>query len=226
MEIGSILGTGGSGQDAGQRAASGEMGREQFLELLLTQLQMQDPLDPMKNDQMIAQLAQFSSLEQLENMNYKLTQNLEVDLLLGQLLNNTMATTLIGRGVRIATDSFRKAADEPAALGYRLYGDAQSVEVSIYDSNGRRLATIDNLEHSKGDHSFEWDGRDSKGNLMPAGSYTFSVTAVTGDGGQVAVDELLVGKVDGIRYRDGTAWLVMGENESLMADVLEVVDEL
>lgn len=225
MNVGSILGAGGDASLTGEIMNS-SMGREEFLKLLLVQLQMQDPLDPMKHDEMIAQLAQFSSLEQLENMNIGLERNLEMDLLLGQLLNNTLATTLIGKAVRVRGDAFVLSEDKPASLGYGLEADAASVSVSIYNADGKRVATIEDLGRTKGEHTFSWHGRDDQGNRLLAGSYTFSVEATDGEDGSITAEEMLVGVVDGIRYRDGIGRLMMGENEILMSQVLEIFEHL
>jgi flagellar basal-body rod modification protein FlgD len=82
------------------------LGKDDFLKLLTVQLQNQDPMSPLENNELVAQLAQFSSLEQMANMNQSLQDSLDSDLLVGQLLNNTMATTLIGRSVRVGTANF------------------------------------------------------------------------------------------------------------------------
>ena len=79
--------------------ASSTLGKDDFLRLLVAQLKNQDPLNPMDNSQFVAQTAQFSSLEQLQNMNATLAQNSEWNMLLSQTINNTMATSLIGKWV-------------------------------------------------------------------------------------------------------------------------------
>ena len=81
-------------------ADQGTLGKEDFLRLLVTQLRNQDPINPVKGEDFAAQLAQFSSVEQLQNINANLENNLEMDLLLNQALNNTLATTLIGNNVK------------------------------------------------------------------------------------------------------------------------------
>jgi flagellar basal-body rod modification protein FlgD len=225
MDVGMVTGAGNDGQSSLSRTLNDELGRDEFLELLLVQLQMQDPMDPLENQEMIAQLAQFSSLEQMENMNQGLAQSLETDLLLGQMLSNTLATTLIGKKASVSSNAFQLPPDDPASIGYRLYSDAETVSVSIYDSGGVLVTTLEGQETNKGDHTLEWDGRDSEGRRMAAGSYRFTVSAVSG-GETIAAEEMLIGRVDGVRYRDGIGWLILGDNEAMMSDVLEVFEDL
>ncbi len=222
MEIGSVLGV--AGQTDGEVAGRGinQLGKEEFLSLLLTQLQMQDPFEPIDNEAMIAQLAQFSSLEQLENMNASLGENLEMDLVLGQLLNNTMATTLIGRQVTVSSNAFHLGNDGSADLGYRLMGGALEVKASVFDAAGKLVAEVEGLGGESGDHTFAWDGTDLNGNSLPAGVYTFSVSATAGDETPVHAMETINGVVEGIRYENGNARLVLGEDEVLMSAVLQV----
>jgi flagellar basal-body rod modification protein FlgD len=199
------------------------LGKDEFMKLLLKQMQLQDPSDPMKNQDMIAQLAQFSSLEQLQSMNQGLQQSLDADLLLGQLLNNTMATTLIGKEVHVATDTFDHKAGHAATLGYRLNADAKTVKVSVLDADGKTVATLEPSEHSTGVHSVEWNGKDAAGNDLPAGTYTFKVEATADGGTAVDAQTLLIGRVEGIRYRDGNARAVLGDSEILMSAIEEIL---
>ena len=99
MDVNALSATAGTAAASTAAAASKTMGKEAFLKLLITQLQYQDPMNPADSTEFTAQLAQFSSLEQLQSMNEGLQMSLEADLMLGQLLNNTMATTLIGTGL-------------------------------------------------------------------------------------------------------------------------------
>ncbi len=227
MDIGSVLGTDAATSGVETTATgSTELGRDEFLSLLLVQLQMQDPLNPMDNEEMIAQLAQFSSLEQMEHMSTALEQSVELDLLLGQLLNNTMSTTLIGKAVRANTGSFIMSGDGSVSLGYRLSADADAVSVTIESAEGVAVASVDGLENEKGDHVFSWDGRDDEGNRVPSGAYTFVVTAKDTEGNPVSADERIAGVVKAVRYRDGNAHLLVGETEIYMSDIVEVCEEI
>ncbi len=226
MNIGSVLGvqTTSDGATAGT-TGSDKLGRDDFLKLLLVQLQMQNPLEPMDNEAMIAQLAQFSSLEQMESMNSALQQNLEMDLLIGQLLNNTMSTTLIGKGVRAGTQSFVLPKEEPVELGYRLVSDADAVSITVEDSTGLTVVSLDDLGNTEGDHVVSWDGRDDNGNRVAPGTYRFVVKATDSEGNPLGAEEMIVGVVEAVRYRDGNARLMIGETEVFMSDILEIYED-
>ena len=224
MDVGSVLGLNGT-TDGSLTEIVGDstLGRDDFLELLLVQLQMQDPLEPMDNREMVAQLAQFSSLEQLENMNTSLENALETDLLIGQLLSNTMSTTLIGRRVSARASSFALSGDGDVSLAYDLSAAADAVRVSILDETGMVVATLDGLDGEEGQHDFSWDGCDDHGTRLPSGTYTFAVSAEDDQGNVVDAEGLLVGTVEGVRYEDGFARLLIGGQEVLMSDVLEIL---
>ena len=226
MEISSILGTGDTTTATTTAAAGGELGKQEFLKLLIAQLEMQDPFEPVDNTDMIAQLAQFSSLEQMENMNQSLSDNLDMDLMLGQLLNNTMATTLIGKGIRSKDDAFVLERGEEATLGYRLEGNAVTVSATITDSSGIEVAVLEDLETSEGDHTFTWDGKDEDGNLLASGDYTFEISATDGGDNEVAATELFLGHVEGVRYIDGSAYVIVNGRELLLSSVTEVLEDL
>lgn len=223
--VASIVGAGSTVESVS--ATSGDdLGKEEFLRLLITQLQLQDPFEAMDSKEMIAQLAQFSSLEQMENMNVSLNRTLEMDLLLGQLINNTMSTNLIGKGIRSQTNAFTQAGGTDTTLGYTLHGNATDVTVTIYDSLGNEVATLDGLEGTKGNHTFTWDGKNNAGTSVGGGDFTFEISAMIGDETVIQSDEYFVGVVDGIRYVDGNAYVVVGETELIMSAIDEVMESL
>jgi len=197
------------------------LGKDAFLNLLLTQMKMQDPLEPLKNEEMIAQLAQFSSLEQLQNMSGALQQNLDVNLALGQMLSNTMATTLLGKEVHVNSDTFKYEPGNTPPVGYDLKGDAQSVSVKIYDENGKLVRTMTQQDQGMGAHSIEWDGKDDSGIKMSGGTYTIKVEAKHGDD-TVESRALLIGRVSGIRYKDGGAQVLLGGTEVALGAIEDI----
>jgi len=204
-------------------ASAPALGKDAFLNLLIQQMKMQDPLEPMKNEQMIAQLAQFSSLEQLQNMSGALQQNLDVNLAIGQMLSNTMAATLLGKEVHVATDRVTLEGNGAASLGYRLQGDAHRVEIKVYDSNGTLVRTLESGATSTGVHALEWDGKDADGRTVAGGEYRFEVQATRADGSVVESAAMLVGRVSGIRYVDGGAQVLIGATAVRLGDIEEIL---
>jgi flagellar basal-body rod modification protein FlgD len=169
------------------------MGKQDFLTLLVTQLKNQDPLNPDDPTEFTAQLAQFSSLEQLTNLNESMT---------GLVTSTDNATklsalSLIGKQVTFTGSSF-KYNGEPVQLGYTLDGPASEVQLLIQDSNGKTLQTLNGTELTKGNHPLTWNGLDQNGNKMPSGSYKVVIQAKGVDSTGVAASPIITSEVTGI----------------------------
>ena len=191
---------------------SGVVGKDDFLKMMIAQLKNQDPLNPLDGTDFTAQLAQFSSLEQLSNMN----SQLEVLGMYQSSLNNAQSVSLIGREVTAHGDSVT-IEGETAGIPYRLSEYADSVAVSIYDDEGRLVDTIETGSQDEGDHSITWDC----GDVAP-GSYTFSVSATDAAGEAVPVDTLITGRVTGVTFREGFPFLSVAGHTIPLGDVLFV----
>ena len=150
------------------------LGKDDFLTLLVTQLQHQDPLNPQDSTEFTAQLAQFSSLEQLGNVN----DNLEYLKLAMSSANNTEAVSLIGKQIIAAGNSIQLDDGAGVACNFELAGDTSAVAVNIYDTNGNFIRAFEGGALNAGAHALEWDGKDSEGKSVPDGAYTFEVLAV------------------------------------------------
>ncbi len=118
------------------------LGKDDFLKILVTQLRNQDPTDPMQADEFAVQLAQFSSVEQLNNISATLENNIELDLMLNQMINNTMATTFIGKQARAAGNTFQVSQGQDSELHYSLAEPAKRVRIHIRDASGELVRTI------------------------------------------------------------------------------------
>jgi flagellar basal-body rod modification protein FlgD len=200
---------------------NGVLGKDDFLKILVTQLQNQDPIDPMKSEQFASQLAEFSSLEQLQNLNSTLEGTVEMDLLLNQAINNTMATTLIGNTVTAVGDAVQYV-DGNASIHYSLPSAADTVTLQIRNESGAIVKDVQLSGQIKGDHTYEWDGKDSNGDSLGRGNYHFTVSAVDIDGNGIDAQSYLVGTIDGIRYKDGNAILIVDDVEVSLANVVEI----
>ena len=191
-----------------------------FLKMLTAELQSQDPLNPMSNADFATQLAQFSSLQQLQGMSGTLDQSLQATLLLGQVFNNTMATSLIGKEVRAQADTVSVSINGTAQLNYNLAANATEVTIKITDSNGNVVRTINANAQDEGLQSIEWDGLNSDGLHVPAGDYTFSISATDASGNAVTTTTYLEGIVSEVKYVNGQVVLVVDGREVSLSDIL------
>jgi flagellar basal-body rod modification protein FlgD len=199
-----------------------ELGKDEFLKMLITQLRHQDPMDPMKDQDFIAQLAQFSSLEQMTNMNDNLTENLNWNYLLSQTINNTMATSLLGREVKALGNEVYLPADGETELHYKLGAYAETVTIEIFDGSGAKVASYTVGKVGEGDQLFEWDGRTMHGERAQPGTYSFRVTAVDVNGADITVMPYTLGIVEGVQYLEGQAYLIIDGAKISLGDVIEV----
>ncbi|HTN33681.1 MAG TPA: flagellar hook assembly protein FlgD, partial [Marinobacter sp.] len=144
-----------------------ELGKNEFMELMLAQLKNQNPLDPQDNGEFIAQLAQFSSLEEMQKLSgtvsdvagqFRSTQALQASAMVGKTV---MAPSMVG--VLGAEGEVRGSIEVPASTG--------GVWVSIESESGERLRQIDLGSSQAGIKSFTWDGKDGNGNSLPPGPY-------------------------------------------------------
>jgi flagellar basal-body rod modification protein FlgD len=194
------------------------MGKDDFMQLLITQLQHQDPLNPADSTEFTAQLAQFSSLEQLGNIN----QNL-ADLELYQAsINNAQAVSFIGKEISAEGDTIELAGGEAVACRFELQGAAEQVVVNIYDRVGNYLRTLEAAGLPAGAHTLTWDGKDSQGQASAAGEYRFEVLAGGEEGRPVAAKTFTAGVVTGVTFIDNATYLKAGGRRIAMSDVTDV----
>src|SRR5262249_42742779 len=157
---------------ASEKAPGSQLGKDQFLELLVTQLQHQDPLSPQDNTQFVAQLAQFSSLEQLQGLGNQMSS---LNLLTSSL-NNAQAVDLVGRNVVFQSNDM--SVNDPAhapSMAVELPSGSVSGSVEIRDAQGSVVRTL-SVPAGEGRQSIAWDGKDEHGNLVPPGAYHIAVS--------------------------------------------------
>ncbi|GAB4317224.1 MAG: flagellar hook assembly protein FlgD [Candidatus Zixiibacteriota bacterium] len=199
-----------------------DLGKDDFLKLFVTRLANQDPLEPVKDEQFIAQLAQFTQLEQLYNMNENLENSLAWSSMLSQTINNTMATSLIGREVRVDAETVVLSDSGPATINYELGEGAANVRIEITDDSGSVVQVLSTGGTSSGAHSIEWDGNDRQGNRAPEGTYNLRVLATDSEGNDIPSQAYFSGVVDGVRYLEGNAMLLIGKAMVPLSNVIQV----
>lgn len=193
------------------------LGRDDFLRLLVTQLRYQNPMNPMSNEAFIAQSAQFSALEATRDM----SENVKALVELQKSASRTAALGLIGKDVSARQSTISLSGNLPADLTYSLSADAD-VTVTIQDANGISVRTIETGEQLAGDHTYSWDGRNDDGILMPAGEYTYKMSAVDAAGNEVTASGIISGIVDSLIFGD-EPYISIGGTRVPLSAVTEVL---
>jgi flagellar basal-body rod modification protein FlgD len=184
----------GSNTDAAAALASASKSsadtEQRFLKLLVTQLNNQDPLNPLDNAELTSQLAQMSTVSGIERLNTAL-QSLVAQSGSSQTLQ---AASLIDRTVLVPGNAIALGSDAATPFGIDMLGSATSAKVTIADAAGNVVRTYDFDALAMGVKNMSWDGKNDSGEQMAPGSYTVSVVAMDGDQ-RVAVNALINAKV-------------------------------
>lgn len=162
----------------GSRASktSTDEAQDRFLKLLVTQIQNQDPLNPMDNAQVTSQLAQLSTVSGIDKLNASVTA-MSANFLSAQ---NLQAANMIGHGV-IAPGNAIALKDGKAVFGLELPQNADSAELTIKDSAGVTVRKMSIGVLPSGINTMTWDGKTDSGSTAANGTYSFSVNATSGD---------------------------------------------
>lgn len=208
-------------QDAATLAAVGKktLDRSDFMTLFITQMQHQDPLEPMDSTDMASQLAQFSNME----ATMKMSDNLEK--LLGYQVsqNNLQLLTLIGKEVQGAGNTMGVVEGKVSTTQYTLADAADSCRIEIYDSAGRMADTVELGYAASGLHELTWDATTPSGTVVDDGQYTYNVVAINALGQKVDVDYRSTGRVTGVNFDGGKAQVTVDKSVTMnVADILVV----
>jgi len=194
------------------------LGQADFIKLITTQLQFQDPLKPMDSTEFIAQLTQFSTLEQTTEMR-SLMGGVAASL---TSVNNLGMAGLIGKEVQVAGKLFSHMEGAPDTLKYDLDAGASSIGIQVINSAGDVVRTFGLGAQTAGMQSAIWDGFDNNGNLLPSGEYAFSVEAKDATNLPVKATAYTFGQVTGVNYKQGVPFLVVNGSEVSAATISEV----
>jgi len=176
-----------------------------FLTLLTTQLQNQDPTNPMDSNQFTQELVQFSGVEQQINTN----NNLQTLISLQQGNAGTAATSYLGKTITV-TNGQAALQDGEADWSYALGSSAVATTLTVTNSAGQVVYTTPG-ETAEGQHDFSWDGEDSSGNQLPDGAYTLTVNGTDSTGAAVTSAIASEGVVNEVNMTTGTPQLMIGQ---------------
>jgi flagellar basal-body rod modification protein FlgD len=204
--------------------SQGVLGKDDFLKLMLAQIKYQDPLNPMDGTAYSAQLAQFSSLEQLTNLNSSVKQSVDANYVLTQSINNTLSANLIGKEVKIGSQHLVNNGDNSVNIGYTLPENAKSVTINILDQYGNVVRTFDEKNIEKGSSKLSWDFTDNDGNKLINGVYTMQISATNFNDQALTVNPYITGIIDGIRFTESGTLMIVDASEYSVADIIEVLN--
>ncbi|MEL0220516.1 MAG: flagellar hook assembly protein FlgD [Deltaproteobacteria bacterium] len=195
-----------------------ELGKQDFLNLLMTQMSHQDPMDPMNTDSMMQQMASLGTVEQLQNLNAKTDSLLNYQ----EQLMRSGSAGFLGKDVEVQANEIQLMNGASAPISYELVGDADEVVLQIMNDVGDVVRQIPQEARSQGHHNVLWDGMDNEGDPLSDGTYSVNVVARTQEG--AIVDTLLSksGQVQDIRFEGGGAqikvnneWISTGDIQGL-----------
>ncbi len=194
------------------------MNKDDFLKLFITQLQYQDPLAPQDTTAMLGQLAQLTQVEQAYNNTAALEK-----LLLSQDSSLAMgAVSLIGKQVSADGNQINFNGSDSSIVSYQASSALSDTTMTISDASGKVVRTIALGAVEAGDKTYQWDGKDGQGSLLPAGAYTYEVSGTNALGQKQQAYTMTTGTVDGVVFYNGIAYVTIGEVTTPLSTVLTV----
>jgi len=200
------------------REAQKDLGKDAFMQLLISQMSYQDPLEPMENTEFISQLAQFSALEQQQNI----ATGIELLALTQTAATNSQMVNLIGKRVIVPGSEFSLDGENPVTLRFDLQGDASPSEMIVKNSSGDVVRRIGITDFTQGTNEIEFDGTDEDGNLLQPGNYTYEIAAADDKSSDnlITYSNLLV---DAVSF-NGTSILLKSDGTTIdLGDISEVI---
>ncbi|MDR2200114.1 MAG: hypothetical protein LBR53_11830 [Deltaproteobacteria bacterium] len=199
-----------------------QLGKDAFLTLLLTQLQNQDPFNPMEDTEMTAQLAQYSQLEQLANLNTNVTSMAGYI----QAQNQFQTLSLIGKDVKAQSNLLSVTDGKLDFTAEMELQEPAYVQCFIVDANGNQIRMYDRGLMEAGAHDVDWDGRDSSGKIVPDGVYQFQVTGKSMSG-EILTDgiyPMVNGRVSSVSFDEyGQPIIHLGHAQMALTQVMEIL---
>ncbi len=218
MDIGGVANMTYGAQATGKAKGNDEMDKDAFLKLLVTQLQNQDPLEPTDNTEFVSQLAQFSSLEGINNLNMSM-EGISKSV---TGMQDISSAGLVGRFAKTGGSTFEAIDGIESEFGFEMDSAASSVKVSIANAKGTVVRNIDMGPLSAGDNRIAWDMTDDSGVQLGGGAYTFKVTAVDQKNNTVLADPYTTGLITSVGFDAGTSTLKVNGMPVSRNDIREI----
>jgi flagellar basal-body rod modification protein FlgD len=218
--IDQILSQQGGFYGAETKTATDVLGKDAFLKLLVTQLQNQDPLNPLDDKEFIAQLAQFSSLEQMSNVAAGITALTEKTAQQDML----SAVNYIGKEVTATGSEITKSGSYVSPVYFTLQDTASTVFANIYDANKNLVRTEKLTSMQAGEFEFTWDGTDYNGAVVNNGQYNVYFSAEGPTGKAVFVDTEVSGTITALEQGEDETYFRLSDGRKVgFSDIKKVV---
>ena len=200
--------------------SSAEEQKGQFLTLLVTQLRYQDPMNPMQGTEFTQQLAMFSSLEQLININKSLEN-------LGSLQSSfaqSQAVGMLGKQILAEGNTVTVANGTASNLAFSLDQASTDTMVNVFGQDGSLVGVFDAGERGAGLHTMAFPAVDQQGNPMADGTYTFSVLAFNAEGSAIQAKTFSSGIVQSVKFAQDGTLLTVGANDIPLSSVIQITE--
>ncbi len=218
--ISSLASTTSTSSTSGSGSSGTTLDSDAFLQLLIAELQNQDPTNPTDSTEMINQIASFSTVEQLSALNDTATSI--YDSLTAMSLNS--AVSFIGQSVLAEGDDISKTDDATTVVSFTLESDAQSLTAHVYNSSGTIINSVSLGATDSGTYTFSWEGTNYTGAEAANGTYSVVFEAYDEDGGSLEVSTMVAGTVSGVSVENGTTVLTLSDGRTVnLEDVYSVV---
>jgi len=191
---------------------------QDFIQLFITQLQYQDPMNPIDNNEMATQLALFNQVDQL----FKINETLDELVSITKSLDLTYVSNLIGKKIKVETNIGRVENGEFLGGEFTLEEPANYVEIVVKNSEGNLVDKIQLNSLQAGTYKIEWDARDQEGNKVSDGNYIFSII-IPYESTTETITPTMVARVTGARFGENTQ-IVINENYTITPeDIKELI---
>ena len=200
-----------------QQAASNEvthkssMDQDTFMKILIAQLTHQDPMNPMDDKEMTSQLAQFSSLEQLTNINKGIQSLVDAN----SQKDLYSATNFIGQSIKAKGYTVTKDGSTISSINYGMGEAVSNLMVNVYDSEGNIVRSETLGAREAGTYTYTWDGKNSAGTTVPDGKYTVGMIGEDSDGAKVLIQTEVSGVVSGVINSGGELYLTLKDGRTV-----------
>ena len=199
----------------------GEMDKDAFMKLFLAQLKNQDPTQPRDSHELAAQLAQFTSLEKLNNINDNISKMAGAQ----NPKNNFDALQFIGK--QVSGDSskiLRVEETESHDVRYKLPKDATEVVATVKDARGQEVRKLTFADVKSGKNEFSWNGKNEDGRSVPKGEYKIVLEAKDNSGKKIFAETKFEGKISGVNFTPSGPLLLIGNQKVHMSDISKIVN--